>query len=333
MNHASRFCAAVFLVAGATLGATAPVQASGFYFSTELGMNFGSSMDLTGYSNDRASVCDGYINPMYAAVTNTPGYENYNCTGPDRGATGDWYNGFSSDEGVLLGTALGYHTEGSPFRIELEYFYRGTDYDQTSDVPGASGESGDKLEQELVRAIDRIGDLSSHNLFANLYYDFSGNSRFTPYVGIGIGFGFIEVEYSSLWARNSDAARISTGGDPDGPGPGQALPNASQIQANLAGTSSIVDTELDDTLFGYQLLFGVDYALTDTMILGVKGRWADFDSLEDGGAGSNPLRGHPPYLRTPAQAGQGGDREHVSGGVKLDDIEMFAVSVNLKYRF
>lgn len=222
---------------------------------------------------------------------------------------------------------------GSPLRIELEYFYRDTDYDQTSDVPSAAGESGDKLQQELVRTIDRIGDLTSHNLFANLYYDFTGDSRFTPYIGIGIGLGFTEVEYSSLWARNSDASRITTGGDPDGAGPGQALPNASQIQANLAGTSSTADAELDDTLFGYQLLFGVDYALTDAMALGVKGRWIDFDSLKDSGVVWDPLRGHPPYLRTPAQAGSGGDREHMSGGVKLDDIEMFAVSVNLKYRF
>ena len=85
MNHTSRIFVAVFLVAGVTLGTAAPVQAGGFYFSTELGMNFGSSMDMTGYSNDRASVCDGYINPMYATVTSTPGYENYNCTQPDRG--------------------------------------------------------------------------------------------------------------------------------------------------------------------------------------------------------------------------------------------------------
>ncbi len=324
MNHTSRIFMAVFLVAGVALGTAVPVQAGGFYFSTELGMNFGSSMDMTGSSNDRASVCDGYINPMYATVTSTPGYEDYNCTGPDRGATGDWQNSFSSDEGVLLGTALGYHVGASPLRIELEYFYRDTDYDQTSDVGTASGESGDKLEQELVRTIDRIGDLTSHNLFANLYYDFSGNGRFTPYVGIGIGLGFTEVEYSSLWARNSDAARITTG---------EGLPNAAEIQANLASTSSTADAELDDTLFGYQLLFGVDYALTDTMALGVKGRWVDFDSLKDGGVVWDPLRGHPPYLRTPAQAGQGGDREHVSGGIKLDDIEMFAVSVNLKYGF
>lgn len=46
----------------------------------------------------------------------------------------------------------------------------------------------------------------------------------------------------------------------------------------------------------------------------------------------DPLRGHPPYLRTPAQAA-GGDREYMSGRIELDDIEMFAISMNLKYQF
>jgi len=307
---------AVFCMAGS-------VQAGGFYLSSELGMNFGGSVDVAGKSNDRASVCDGYINPMYASVTQTPAYESYNCTGPNRGAIGGWRNRIRSDEGVLFGTAIGYHIRDSRFRVELEYFYRDTGYDETSDVHRASGVQGDKLEQELVRTIDRLGSLTSHNLFANLYMDFAGDSKFTPYVGVGVGFGFTEAEYGSLWARNSNASAISTG---------EGLPNAAEIQANLASTSSHADTELDDTLFGYQILVGVDYELTDALMLGVKGRWVDYDSFDDGGVVWDPLRGHPPYLRTPDQAG-GGDREHVSGRIKLDDIEMFAVSVNLKYQF
>ena len=299
------------------------VQAGGFYLSSELGINFGEKVDMTGKSNDRASVCDGYINPMYDQVEGTAGYTDYNCTGPDRGATGDWHNSFGSDEGVLFGAALGYRLNDSRFRVELEYFYRDTGYDDTADVYSASGESGDKLEQELVRTIDRLGSLTSHNLFANVYVDFASDSKFTPYVGVGVGFGFTEAEYGSLWARNSDASLIT---------PGEGLPNAAEIRANLASTSSHADTELDDTLFGYQILVGVDYALTDTLMLGVKGRWVDYDSFDDGGVVWDPLRGHPPYLRTPAQAA-GGDREHVSGRIKLDDIEMFAVSVNLKYQF
>ena len=53
----------------------------GLYFGFEMGMNFAPEMNTTGSSNDRASVCDEYINPMYAAVTQTAGYEDYNCHG------------------------------------------------------------------------------------------------------------------------------------------------------------------------------------------------------------------------------------------------------------
>ena len=57
---------------------------SGFYLSSELGVLGASSLNFTGSSNDRASVCDEFINPMYAMVTTISGYESYNCTGPDR---------------------------------------------------------------------------------------------------------------------------------------------------------------------------------------------------------------------------------------------------------
>ena len=307
----------VFIFILIALQGAVPAHAEGFYVSSELGMNFGSSLDMTGVSNDRASVCDEYINPMYDQVEGTAGYEDVNCTGPNRGSTGNWYNDFSSDEGVLFGTALGYRMRDSRFRVELEYFYRDTGYDDTSDVHSASGESGDKLEQELVRTIDRLGSLTSHNLFANLYIDFASDSKFTPYVGAGVGFGFTEAEYGSLWARNDDAARITTG---------EGLPNATEIRANLASTASVEDTKLEDTLFGYQILVGVDYALTESLLLGVKGRWVDFDTFEDGGLVWDPLRGHPPNLRRDGS-------EPVGGGIRLDGIEMFAVSVNLKYLF
>ena len=77
-----------------------PAQAgSGVYLSSELGANFSPDLDTTGTSNDRASACDEFINPMFATVTQTAGYETYNCTGPHRGATGDWKNSFDGCRG------------------------------------------------------------------------------------------------------------------------------------------------------------------------------------------------------------------------------------------
>ena len=34
---------------------------------------------------------------------------------------------------------------------------------------------------------DGVDNVLSHNFFANLYYDYRSDSKFTPYVGIGIG--------------------------------------------------------------------------------------------------------------------------------------------------
>ena len=300
---------------------TVPVHAEGFYVSGELGMNFGESLDIDGHDTDRSSVCDEYINPQFMTVNNTPGWDE-NCTGPNRGASSLWENDYGSDEGVLFGTAIGYHVGDSRFRVELEYFYRDTGYDEVSATRARAGDVFTKLLQEIVKAEERIGDVSSHNLFANLYVDFANNSKFTPYLGVGVGFGFTDLEYSGVFARDLNPANVTTGNAPTN---GQALPNATQIQQNLAGTTTTGSEELDDTLFGYQVMAGVDYALTESLMLGVKGRWVSYDSFKDKDEWDQ-LRSHPSNLRL------NGD-ETVVYDIKVDDMEMFAVSMNLKYAF
>jgi opacity protein-like surface antigen len=302
---------------------------SGFYISSDIGLNVASGIDTTGRSNDRASTCDEYINPRYAEVDGLLG--NDECLGPNPGEGDDWDSGFDSATGILAGAAVGYSFAGQNsslggLRVELEYFYRQSNYDQTNYLAGgdAGGVSGDKLGgegdiREVVLGTDRIGSVSSHNLFANLYYDFANTSRFTPYIGIGGGLGITDMEYGSVWARNPYADRIPTGA---------GLPNADEIRQNLAGTVSVEDVTLSDTLWGFQFLFGVDYALTDAMSLGLKGRYVMFDSF-DSGDGSlvwDPLRGHPPYLRTDGT-------EHVSGAVSTNNIQFFGISLNMKYHF
>jgi opacity protein-like surface antigen len=296
---------------------------SGFYLSSELGVQGASSLNMTGSSNDRASVCDEFINPMYAMVETVSGYGSYNCTGP-RGSTGDWKNDFDGVTGLLAGAAVGYSFQErypdnvlGQLRLELEYFFRNSEYDQTSDVHSAEGESGDKLVQELVRTVDRISSITSHNLFGNLYFDFVNNSRFTPYLGVGGGIGFTHMNYGGLWARNFDANRITTG---------EGLSNAQEIRQNLAGTSSPTWAVLHDTPVGFQMLWGVDYAMTESMSLGVKGRWVSFGSFSDSGIVWDPLRGHVPNLRRDGS-------EPVSGWVTFENMGMFGVSVNLKCHF
>ena len=52
-----------------------PAQGQGWYLGSELGAHVIPNLGMTGLSNDRASVCDEFINPQYATVTQTAGYE------------------------------------------------------------------------------------------------------------------------------------------------------------------------------------------------------------------------------------------------------------------
>ena len=337
MKYTSTFL--VFVIAMWATWVVAPSWAqagSGFYVSGEVGANFASGMDTIGTSNDRPSVCDEYINPLYDEVENSDAkdsngklYSEYNCTGSDRGAGGRWKNEFEGATGILAGAAAGYSFAGqnpnSPLgglRVELEYFYRQSNYDQTADIPFGVGTQGDKLRDEIRQATDRIGNITSHNLFGNLFYDFVNTSRFTPYIGVGGGVGFTDMEYGSVWVRNEDSKkaddsyRITTG---------EGLPNYDEIRRNLAKTVSVGQATLSDVLLGFQVLFGVDYAVTQAVSLGLKGRWVRFGSFSDDFIW-NPLRTHEPNLRLDGS-------EPVSGRLKTDDLEFFGVSVNLKYHF
>ena len=287
--------------------AVVPAQAeSGFYISGELGMNFGESLDSEGVDNDRGSVCDEYLNPGYMMIAR--------CNEPRTGGDA-WKNSFDSDDGILFGAAIGYRFENSRFRVELEYFYRDTGYEETSTIDfGADPQTVAKINDELLVVAEHIDSLISHNLFANLYMDFENDSQFTPYIGFGVGFGLTDLDYGLVAQRRLDPNTIFTVPD--------TLPD---VRNRLAGTATIADQELDDTLFGYQVMAGMDYALTESLLLGVKARWVSFDSFKDG-SDYDSIRSHPPNLRLDGS-------EPVAYKIKIDDIEMFGVSMNLKYQF
>ena len=254
-----------------------PAQAARVYVSGELGVNFWQPLDTERHDTDRASVCDEYINPNYATIAN--------CTGPDRGSDSVRGNHFGADEDILFGMAFGYYFADPRFRVEFEYF--------ASETSLGGGDVRTNVVEEIVRVEEHIGDLSSHNLFANVYYDFANDSRFTPYIGFGLGLGLIELEYSGVFEQD------------------------------IAGESE----GLSDTLFGYQMLLGADYAVTESVLLGVKGRWVQFNSFRDEDDWDQ-LRSYLSNLRL-----DGSEAEAVTYAIETDGIEMFGASLNLKYLF
>ena len=324
---------------------------SGFYISGDLGANFSKGVEFEGASNDTYSECDEYLNTDY----DTDGSGCSNIVNDEGGRKGDipdshvtdWFSDFDGGQGILAGAAVGYSfaAQNSPLggvRVELEYFYRESKYDQSASganggvtcKPGSTTCAKMSAREFDEGPTERLGSITSHNLFGNVFYDFANTSRFTPYIGIGGGIGFTDADWSSQWTRSANIDNLKRGLRDLASDTGTSAANRMIYEAlieddaylnNLRNTASISNTTLSDTLWGLQVLFGVDYAVTEAMSLGLKGRWVKFNSFS-GNLLWNPLRGHDPYVRK--------DRAVlINGHMSTSDIEFFGISVNMKYHF
>ncbi len=286
----------------------------GLYIGMDLGIAVAPGMDVSSSDSDVGTTCDGFINNNGSGgylVTPTES----NCNPPPSA----WSNEFDGGTGVLAGVALGYRL-GS-FRVEGEYLYRGTTYDDI-DTGGSPSDdvSQDKAKQELDLIEGRVDDVLSHNFFANLYYDYRSGSKFTPYVGFGVGFARVSLDYFSRWRRNHDPEAISTFADTTATDDQKDM-----LHQRLAGTTSLASARLSDTLFGYQLIAGVDYQVSEPVSIGLKFRWADFGEFESDPREWDQLRSHD-SARSP-----GGAR--VQYKAMTEDIQFWGVSLNMKYQF
>ena len=220
---------------------------------------------------------------------------------------------FDGGSGILAGLAVGYRLGN--FRAEGEYFYRGTNYDST-DNPYPDGTQPGGGYHIIQDAVD---DVLSHNFFANLYYDYHSDSKFTPYVGVGIGLARVSVAYRTLWQRSTNPDNITVF---DTTGPEGAA--GRELNEQLAGALTYDRARMSDTLFGYQVLAGVDYQVSDPVTIGLKFRWADFGEFEDESEYTR-LRGHASVAGNPPVP--------VTYYIRTDDIQFWGVSLNMKYQF
>lgn len=162
-----------------------------------------------------------------------------------------------------------------------------------------------------------MDDLTAHQMFANVYLDLPNASRFTPHVGMGAGAGLTAMDYGALWFRNIDPDTVRTAA---------GLPNEDEARRNLAGTASVTRDVLTDTLLGYQVLAGVDYAVSERVSLGVLARWTGFSEFRNGGNSYVRLRSHPSNVRVDGS-------EPVVYEVQTDDIAFVAVNLSLTVGF
>ena len=293
------------------------LAADGWYMGMDLGFAKAPGIEVKGGDDDVGTTCDEFF------ISSVPGVsEKINRKDCNPGPT-SFSNEVDGGTGILAGASLGYRRGN--FRVEGEYFYRTTTYDGRSDTRIGDVVTGDKSEQELEIADGGVDDVLSHNFFANLYYDFNSDSRFTPYVGVGVGVAQVSMDFFSRWKRNDDPTKIKTFEDTQTHNFKISDTERSMLHRTLAGTTTIADKKLTDTLFGYQILAGVDYQVSDPVSIGLKFRWADFGEFESDRHEWDQLRGHE-SARAP-----GGRR--VLYKVMTDDIQFWGLSLNMKYAF
>ena len=292
--------------------ASGPVLArDGFYIGGDLGIAVAPEMNIESWDTDVGTPCDRFINDDGTGNYAVPPGSDCTQYGRDSFA---WFQDVDGGTGLLAGATLGYRM-GS-FRAEAEYFYRGTTYDDLDDsfTTRPSGTIQGGKEGELLTTEGGVDDVLSHNFFANLYYDYRSDSKFTPYVGFGVGFSRVSLDFYNRWSRHYDPNEIET------------FPNNPELRQKLAGTTTIGRAKLSDTLFGYQVLAGVDYQVSEPVSIGLKFRWADFGEFEDGREWDQ-LRSHD------SAVGPEAGSPRVRYGVATDDIQFWGVSLNMKYQF
>ena len=308
--------------AGISLSALAHAD---FYVGADLGLADSRTLDSIVTGSSRQTRCDVL---MYsdatrptAAIGNDPAC---GATDPRR----KWGSRFDAGSGLAAGLHAGYVRDR--WRIEAEFMHvepGSASYPviTASTHPGLV--SKDREWNESEPPYEWISDFRIRQYFANVFYDFALESRWTPYAGIGAGWARVRMQYKRRFLRKTveegylevapeiPEAQREYGWDVD---------TWLEWRENAAGTLTAMDTELSDTLFGFQLLVGVDYALTDRASVGIKARWAQFDDFEDHTV-YDQVRSHEPVDVdgvTPF-----GDR------VKMDNIEYWAITVGFKRRF
>jgi len=111
------------------------------------------------------------------------------------------------DSGIALSGEAGLKYDGG-LRSGIEVVYTQADVDTHSGVTLAGGDIGGIDAAALAGAADPLGvsvadlvadgqgDITTVGVFANAYYDFNRDGQVQPYVGAGIGFLDVDVEYS-----------------------------------------------------------------------------------------------------------------------------------------
>ena len=241
----------------------------------------------------------------------------------DAACTDNTVRAFLSDSfdlgGAFAGSAsLGYAWDS--LRVEAEWLSRAHQGEVARlagavDNPALQGKATEWSPDDPPN--HRVSDFSSNQLFLNVFYDFGIGSAWSPYVGVGAGLAQVQSHYRASFLRRTlaDGYVAAVGGDP-------AQPQDWQVAA--AGSSSVIDTQVSDEVFGYQLMAGVERGLSESASIFLTLRWSGIDDASDEDVWDT-IRSHRPV--------QADGVTPFIGIQDLRDIGGFGATVGIRYEF
>ena len=313
MKKTTPTTAALFLTLAACPVFAPQALAGQPYIGLNLGFAVAPSAEFESFSSGVPTACDLHLPPA-----------NRPWTADCAQATGDSFlnRWGGADAGHLAGLSIGYALERAPLRLELEYSHRSNEYDDNGAWRPLGGNSPAKLAEfdGLTTAgmpgaggsvSNRLEDIESHDVFFNVYYDHKTDSRWTPYIGAGLGWSRTEADIRLHFVRDNDVSIVPA-----------------------RGTISSLEASVDDSLFGWQLLLGADYAVDERLSAGVRFRYAQFGEFEGDREPWDTLRGHESTVAPPSRVADIGARSNtILWRAESDDIEYWGVMLSLRYRF
>lgn len=310
--HAFLALALSVCILGSTSLASAEAESRrGFYIGIDLGLTHAASMGspLSGISHPTR--CDSILYENAKLPDKRPTDADCTSTTPRTIYTADF------DPGLGFAGALSAGYTLDNLRFEVEYLHR-RQGDDSSLLPGTTDVTRGKGREWLQPPSASISDFQANQFFVNAYYDFRNDSPWTPYLGAGLGWAHTSMRYGNFYIRKSGQAYVDAVSDQGWPA------DTEPVQREAGGTVSYLNTRISKNLFGFQFLGGLDYALTEKVSIGLKGRWAHFQNVRHN-AVWNRIRSHTPVLAdgvTPYRV-----------QIKLDSIAYWGMTIGLKYHF
>lgn len=258
------------LVAGALLAAPS-VRASGFYVTAEAGYAMPVGLSLTRTNNGVPTNCDQWLGGY---DLNGDGVDDVplpvsQCAPRALPANA---NGIDRDNGFLAAVGVGYAKHRLRFELELSH-QRHVGAIASLVVPG------DPKQQEFTRRDEGARATWQSSVFANLHLDMplTAGTKWTPYVGAGLGITEVKLHYVATSLRTGERdALVALGRNP-----------------NAAGALSRADAAVSDRMLGYQVLLGARYRFAERRALNLKLRYSDvFDDFTAAGNRWRVLRDH-----------------------------------------